>query len=145
MERTYKVLKSTLLEILTKNREEHLVAHEEAKKNYRKRAVKALEKQLAKATDGSRFSLSFRLSRPISYVEQYDKVIGLFKMVVEDTVEITSTEYSQYVLDEWSWRSQFDTSNSFYGVAGVAGPSGPLGPAGDDEWEDDDVVYDAED
>ncbi len=44
----------------------------------------------------------------------YDRVISMLKMDLTDTVELSESDYSQYVLDDWQWKRQFLGSNRAY-------------------------------
>jgi len=48
-------------------------------------------------------------SKPKSYETEYDTAIGMVSMDVDVEVELTKQEYKQYVMDEWSWTSDFNT------------------------------------
>ena len=128
-DRKFEVNKTKLLETLKANREKHIVAHKEAKTGYRKAAIDALTEELGKAKDNEKFSLSFHhLPRPRSHEKEYDQVIGLLEMVISDTIEITTSDYQQFVLDKWSWKREWAMSNSTYAVSA----------AGSTEEEDED-------
>jgi hypothetical protein len=119
--KNFKVLKSVLLETIKKNREKHIETFNQAKKAYRDAAITALQTQLEKARTGEKFSLNFsKMPKPCSYQKEYDKVIGLLELSMEDVSEITSTDFTQYILDEWHWQASFRASNSTYGVGAPA-------------------------
>ena len=136
-EKTYTVRKSVLLEKLRENRTQHVVVYKDALIKYRKKAGERLTSTLKKIESGRKFTLAFAdIPKPVSYEKEYDKVIGLLEMSVEDETEITSNEYSCYVLDDWTWKNHFFmNSTHIYGAVGATGPAGPTGasgPAGSD-------------
>lgn len=115
--KTYKVKKGDLIVCIKANKVKHVEEYNAAKEKYRLVAIDKLQSQLFAATSNQKFSLHFnQIVKPISHEQDYTKVLGLLEMCIEDEMEITAQDYSQYVLDEWSWSQEFSTSNSFYGV-----------------------------
>jgi len=37
---------------------------------------------------------------------------------VDDTIELMEDDFQHYVMDDWSWKEQFTTINSFYATNG---------------------------
>lgn len=137
-EKTYTVKKSDLLTKLKENRTQNVVVYRDALVKYRKKAGERLASTLKKIEAGRKFNLSFAdIPKPVSYEKEYDKVIGLLEMSVEDETEITSNEYSCYVLDDWTWKNHFFmNSTRIYGAVGATGPAGPTGASGPEGTDD---------
>jgi hypothetical protein len=118
--RTVRLPVAKLKEVLEANRREHKQAYEQAKTGYQAEVVSELSKRLEAAQSGEKVSLYFQglyfqgFNRPEDHTKDYDRVIKMLEMTEEDTVELTSTEFGQYVQDEWSWKDEFTTSNSKY-------------------------------
>lgn len=112
--RTVKVEVKSLLEKLEENRKNHRDVFEKALLGYRAAAIAELEKMLTEARAGKRIRRDVRLVEPVDQTKDYDRVIGMFKMHTEPTIEITEHEYQMYVMDDWSWKDQFTTINSNY-------------------------------
>jgi len=56
-------------------------------------------------------------TEPFNKLRDYDRVIGMLEMCVDDTIELTVQEYNNYILDEWVWKNSFVTgslSNTVY-------------------------------
>lgn len=109
-----KIQKSKLLEVIRKNRDEHKSIFEEALIGYRKEAIRLLDERLNDARDGRKIDLYFHLVQPMDQTKDYDRVIMMLEMTEDEIIELTSTEFSNYVQDDWSWKDQFITSNSTY-------------------------------
>lgn len=109
-----KVKKSELLDILRKNREEHRETFLEALDGYHKAAMKALADRVQEAKDNQRISLTFHLEQPTDQTKEYDRIIKMLEMSVDDEVELTQKEFANYVMDDWSWMHQWLASNSRY-------------------------------
>jgi hypothetical protein len=108
------VSKGQLLEVLKKNKITHENTYKQAIVEYRKQAGQALKKQLNNVEEGKKFSLTFKLVKPLNYTNQYEKVIGMLEMSLEDKVLLSDNEYSQYVLDNWNWKTAFIGSTMSY-------------------------------
>ena len=113
-DRTYVVSKTELLEKMEANRAAHRDVFERAIVAYRAEAIRQLDERLEAAKAGRSINLRFNLPQPSDHTKDYDRVIGLMKMVIEDEVQITEGQYQCYVMDEWDWSAQFETVNSTY-------------------------------
>jgi TFIIF-interacting CTD phosphatase-like protein len=107
------VKKDELLTTLKKNREIHLREYKAAHEGYKKAFVKELTSMLARAKKG-KFIHHVALQEPANYTSSYDKVIKMLTMSVNDTILITDSEFSQYVLDEWNWKAHSTAVNMAY-------------------------------
>lgn len=111
----HNVTKETLISIMKANRAKHVDIYEQAVVKYREQAIVELTKQLVRAKEGKKFSLNFpQLTKPVSFVKEYDNTIGLLEMSLASVVEITTDEYKRFIKDEWNWKNMFNTSNSKY-------------------------------
>lgn len=54
------------------------------------------------------------LAYPENYSKDYDRAIRLVELSVYDKVSLNSTEFEQYVLNNWTWKEKFLASNSGY-------------------------------
>lgn len=109
-----KVKREDLLKTLQKNRTEHREIFLEAIDGYRKAAMKALEDRIREAKANKRVSLHFRLEEPQDQTKQYDRIIKMLEMSVDEVIELTQQEFANYVMDDWSWMDQFLHSNVSY-------------------------------
>lgn len=117
-DRTYTVRRSELIEKLKENRANHREIFEEAIDAFRDEAIKRLDKNLALAKQGKQIKLSVSLKQPKDHTKDYDRVISLLEMCVEETFEITEGQFQCYVMDEWDWSNQFySVSNEVTGKA----------------------------
>lgn len=112
--RTIKVDKAQLLDTLRANRERHSGIVEEAWQGYLREAQKHLLAQVERARKGLRQHFYFNLTVPSDHTEDYDRVIAMLEMDLNDTVELTMDEFARYVQDQWEWRQQWTVTNSAY-------------------------------
>jgi len=103
-----------LLIILEENLDNHRSIFEKAQEGYRKKAIELLDKALQDAREGRNITTYIRLDAPVDQTKDYERVIRMLKMSVEDEIELTEHDFAQYVLDDWSWKHDFITKNSMY-------------------------------
>jgi len=126
-----RVNKKDLLEILCENRKKHKEQYKVSIKAFRVKAADLLNKELQKIIAGKKFETYFDLQKPVSHEKDYDLVIKMVEMSVDDILELEQNEFNQLVNDEWTWKSSFRSeiySNSGYsGSSGISGTSGSSG------------------
>lgn len=121
------VARAELLNVVTANREKHIAAYKKAEDGWRIKmedGLVRLSKQALKAADlvakgKDKYDIKFvNLPKPQSYVTQYDRVLGMLKMSVDENVKLDADSYDQYVLDQWQWSNAFANSTVAYAGAG---------------------------
>lgn len=113
--------KADLLNKLKENRlkhqEEYAAAMEGYYVKYEERSremTQEIEDRLKGKDDLT--ALRYDLIRPQCHLDDYDLAISMLKSSVDSTIELTSSEFRKYVLDEWDWASEFMLAKSTYGV-----------------------------
>ena len=126
--------KNDLLEILCENRKKHKEQYKESIKAFRVKAADLLNKELQKIIAGKKFDVYFDLQKPVSHEKDYDLVIKMVEMSVDDILELQQDEFNQLVNDEWTWKSSFrlsvNSNYSYNGYTGISGSSGCSGTGG---------------
>lgn len=126
------VSRKALLEKVKENLKQHIEDYEEAFESYKLEATKALSKAKKTVLDGIE-ALIARVNReekpvpihiptvsfadlvtPVSYAKDYEKVVTMLEMSVEDTIELDSEEFSRYVMDDWVWKQRFSETTMLY-------------------------------
>ena len=109
-----KVDRVKLLETIRENREKHRTVFLEAIEGYKEAVIEALEKRLTDAKKNKRVSHIIQLVQPMDQTKEYDKIIRMLEMSIEQNIELSDREFAQYVMDDWTWKHQFLVSNSGY-------------------------------
>lgn len=109
-----KIKASELLQVVLKNRETHRKIFLEAQEGYRAAAIAELDVMLAEAREGKRIRRAVSLIEPVDQTQEYDRVVRMLEMTVEDSVELAAHEFDAYVMDRWTWKQQFNASNRRY-------------------------------
>lgn len=113
-----------VLDILRKNREEHLYILRESKIGFIKSAKEKLLSELDKMNkleekynennDLQLSSLQVNKSAPSGHLEEYDTIIRMLEMSVENNIRLTADEVRQLIENKWDWMSGFIHSNREY-------------------------------
>jgi len=112
--RMVRIKTAELLKIVKENREQHRATFEEALEGYRKEAIVQLELMLEEARRGKRIRRSVTLIEPMDQTKDYDRVIRMLELTVDEEVDLTASEFAQYVQDDWVWKEQFAGSTMSY-------------------------------
>lgn len=113
--RTVKVNKQEFLKILRANCLSHQKAYKEALED-RLKAAKVKLNALLSDIDIDKESLDevLHFPKPRCHSKDYDEIIKMMEMEVEDQVSLTQDEFSKYVQDEWHWKNDFDRISTSY-------------------------------
>ena len=111
---TVTIKKIKLLEKIRINRDNHHKGFLEATKAYRLEAIEVLDQALEDARAGRRIITSTSLVQPVDMTKEYDQIIMMLKMSVDEEIELSNTEFQNYVMDDWSWSGAVGASNSAY-------------------------------
>ena len=129
-----KVRKDDVLQIIKDNRKKHKKDYYEAVKAYRVKVADLMAKELQKVVSGEEFVTCFSVSKPVSYLRDYDLAICMLELCISDTIELQANEFNQLVNDEWNWRSSFRSAvysnSSYFGMSNISGTSGTSGSSG---------------
>lgn len=112
------VSRTKLLGIVERNRARHIERFERALVGWRRKLIASLGKALRQARAGTDPKL-VSLPKPMRFVDEYDRVLGMLKMSTDKTVELSQSDFDQFVRDKWAWSDAF--ANSTVGYARRAG------------------------
>jgi hypothetical protein len=112
---TIQVRKDDLLTRVRENRDKHRAMFLEAQEGYRKALVDAIEEELSRAREGKRPQWrAMSLPVPEDHTKDYDAVLDMVTMDTRDEIELSQSEFRQYVRDEWRWREEFINTTRTY-------------------------------
>src|SRR5262249_19760918 len=93
------VRRDELTKKIQTNRDAHRKLFLKAQEGYRKLVIEALDSMLADAKAGRQISRSINLAEPVDHTTDYDRILAMLKMSVDDTISLSAQEFNQYVLD----------------------------------------------
>jgi len=106
--------KAKLLLHLSKNKDKHHNTFIEIQSGYRKKVIKELELRLKDVRDNKKINLCFNLPEPADHTEDYESAIEMLQWCIKDTVQITKSNYDNFIRDKWSWSSNFSATSGLY-------------------------------
>ena len=111
-----RINKKALKEIILKNRKEHRDIFLAAQEKYREQAIKILDGQLQAAREKRPFALRqiIELVQPEDHTGEYDRVLQMLDLEVEDIVTLSAAEFSNLVQDQWEWSRRWALSHAAY-------------------------------
>jgi chromatin segregation and condensation protein Rec8/ScpA/Scc1 (kleisin family) len=112
--RSVKIKTKELLEVLKENRKSHIKEFNEAWESYIVDATQQLQKMYETARDERKVIRGIDLIEPKSYEDSYNTAIRMLEMSDDKVVELTSSEFTQYVEDKWNWKESFTHITSSY-------------------------------
>lgn len=104
-----------LIKLIEKNRANHLKEYESAVAARKKK----IEVDLAAALKGvsaGKDVAKFRLSWPVpqNHVGDYDRVLLMLKMSVDETIKLHEAAAAKFIEDRWDWSQGFYATNAVY-------------------------------
>lgn len=111
---TVKVKRDELLAVIKKNRDKHRAVFNKAQAAYRKRMIEELDSMLADAKAGRHIRRAVRMPEPEDHTRDYDRIILMLEMSIDDVFELNEYEFSQYVMDQWEWAATFASNTLSY-------------------------------
>jgi hypothetical protein len=128
---TVTVKREELLTMVRTNRDAHRTLFLKAQEGYRKLVIEELDRMLEDAKAARPIARSINLAEPADHTADYDRVLAMLEMSVDDTVILSAQEFNQYVLDNWEWSRLASYTNQSYAV-GTPVPRAPK------RWDDED-------
>ncbi len=111
---TVKVKRQELLTRVQGNRTHHHNQFESAFEGFRKQAIEELERSLDRAKSGKGIQISIGLIQPEDHTRDYDRVIQMLTMSIDDEIELSSHDFDRYVMDRWEWSEKWAVTNARY-------------------------------
>ena len=96
------------------NLEAHRDEFEKAITGYRKVMHRELERRIEDLEAGRSIERTIRFVEPEDHSSDYEQVIRMAEMSVDETVELSSHDFACYIMDDWGWKQQWTLSNSQY-------------------------------
>lgn len=112
-----KVKRNDLLSKLEANRDKHRSLFLKAQDGYRALVIKELDKSLEDARNGGAIRTVISMQAPQDHTDEYDNVIAMLRMSVDDVIELDSHSFQCYVMDKWTWAQAAAFLNSTYAAA----------------------------
>src|SRR5215470_9253852 len=109
-----KVKREELLTKVRSNRDAHRELFLKAQEGYRKLVIEELHRMLEDARKGRPIQRSLTLTEPSNHIKDYDRVITMLQMSVDDTITLNAQSFDRYVMDNWDWSRFALATNTAY-------------------------------
>jgi hypothetical protein len=117
--------KTKLIAIVKTNREKHYTEWTQAQRKYQELLARKLDELAALVKTAIFKDESFALHKdimrpigeiiePVNKTEDYDMVLTMLELSVDDVIELEDHEFKSYVMDKWDWSEKAHLSNSRY-------------------------------
>lgn len=112
--KTVRIKKAELREIVAANRERHVATFEQAWVRYRELVLEELDAMRDEALAGKKIRRSISLVEPQNHADDYDQLLRMLDLEVSEEVELGYSEFTNYVMDDWGWKQQWNDSTAVY-------------------------------
>jgi hypothetical protein len=109
--RSVTMRKEELRGLVQANRNNHRRAFEKAIVEYRKAVITELDRMIERVKSGDVIEHFIRLPQPDDHTKDYDQVLDMLDYSVDKNIELTHSEFAQYVQDDWGWKDAFTTTS----------------------------------
>lgn len=112
-----KVSKKVLLQEIMHNRHQHDNSSKKALQIYKQQAEQALRNRLNDIESSNiepEKYLLFDMQCPVSYVEQYDRIIDMLNMSTDTEITLSEEQFRQWVEDNWYWKKAWKKVSGSY-------------------------------
>jgi hypothetical protein len=114
---TVRVNKAQLIEAVRANREGHRHAFLLAQHGWHKIVVAELEQRMADARAGRKINGYFQYPEPQDHTKDYDRVLRMLELSLDNELELTQQDFAKYVMDDWEWKALWTQSTAAYVAA----------------------------
>lgn len=112
--RTVRLDRDRLVAVVQDNRDAHRAVFEQALEGYRRRWTRELERRLEDVRQGRQIDQRFSLPEPEDHTDDYDRVLTMARMSIDEVIELDEEEFARYVMDQWSWKHNFTRTATMY-------------------------------
>lgn len=109
-----RVEKKELLETIQSNMEKHVSDYEETERGFKKHYKSTLAEMINRFDETGKIETFLTFDQPQSHEEDYQSIIDMLQMSVDDEVEITYEQFQRYVRDNWEWKKDFIALSAQY-------------------------------
>lgn len=112
--KTVRLHRDEFVTTVQENRDNHRALFEEAVEGFRVRWIEELERRLHDVRRGREIKQYFSLPEPEDHTDDYDRILTMACMSVDDVIELSEDEFAMYVMDQWTWKNNFTRTTTMY-------------------------------
>lgn len=114
-----KIKRLELLERIKTNRKSHREQFLKAQEGYRQDMIEELDRMLKDARDGKAIRRHISMPEPQDHTKDYDSVIDMLEMSVDEVIEIEQHQFDWFVRDNWDWKARDGVTNAMYAAKAI--------------------------
>lgn len=99
---------------VSENRDNHRGVFEEALDGFHESLMAELERRVHDLKRGRVIDQYIGLPVPEDHTDDYDRILTMAEMSIDDTITLTEDEFAMYVMDQWRWKDAFNDSTLIY-------------------------------
>jgi len=108
-----KVTTKDLIDKVRKNREQHALDFTKAEKGFIMDCEVKLKAAMKEVKRGD-VPDTIRFEQPTCHTDDYDAILDMLEMSVDEELEITYEQFQRYARDKWDWSANFNELATFY-------------------------------
>lgn len=112
--RTVTVNRDDFITRVQVNRDNHRTVFEKALEGYQSRLVAELNRRLRDLKRGRHIDQYIGLPEPEDHTDDYNRILTMAEMSIDETFHLTEEEFAMYVMDQWRWKQSFTESTHRY-------------------------------
>jgi hypothetical protein len=112
--KSVRVSKDFLLQKLETNKVEHEKTYYEILDARHTKVIETLKGEMKKVKADKMYQPVLYVPLPENHVKDYERAITILNASLDTEFELTSSEFDQYVNDDWQWKSGFVTVSGCY-------------------------------
>lgn len=112
--RAVNIRKEEFIDTVSVNRDAHRALFEKALEGYQRRLVRELQRRIADVKAGRRIEQYIRLPEPADHTDDYDRILAMAEMSVDDIIELGADDFARFVMDQWDWKQDFVDTATYY-------------------------------
>lgn len=112
--RKINIKKIDVIHSIKQNKAKHQEEYKVAVEAFKQEAIDKIKSAQEALDKGNFESVNINLTRPEDKSEEYDKLILMFEMEVDETVILSQGEFNEYILDENPFAIRARLSNTIY-------------------------------
>ena len=112
--KSVRIDRDDLLSKVQQNADNHKAEFDQAFEGFRRKMRERLEEHLVMLGRGETPPITIGLVVPRDHSDDYQQVISMLTLSVDDVIELEHHEFAQYVMDDWGWKPEHMTTSALY-------------------------------
>ena len=112
--KTVNINREELLKKVKENAAQHEADYKEMEDQYPQVALNLLKQRMKEIKKTGEVNVHFNLRPPEDHRKDYNTLIKMLEMSVDNEIELNQVEFQEYVLNQWEWQNRVAATKAFY-------------------------------